>query len=123
MTNPFLVSLLVIVGIIFTVLILRYAFSSQLNSREAFIAIDGTKFYNEKSFNEYDSLYKKLECLYQEELLDNVKNKKDILGLKLIFINNIRKDGFKDIKTLIDYKDDFAILAQILSNNETDPQI
>ena len=101
-----------------TVLILRYAFSSEKQVKESFIAIDGTKFSNQDSCNDYDNLYKKMECLYKEDSFSNSRNRKDILGLKLSFISKIKGEGFKALKTLLNCKDQFNKLVEILENSD-----
>ena len=117
--NNFLVALsLILVGLTFTILILRYTLSGQSKLKEAFIAIDGTKFSTKKDCDNYDYLYKLMECLYQEEALTNARRSKEILGLRLLFVNQIKSGGFKDLKTLISFKDDFKKLAELLDPKE-----
>ncbi len=118
MSNPLVVLPLIFVGLTFTILILRYTLSGQSKSKETFIALDGTKFSNKKDCNNYDYLYKLLECLYQDEALTNARRSKEILGLNLLFVNQIKSGGFKDLKTLIGFKDDFMKLAELLDPKE-----
>ena len=119
MSNVFLELLLVLVGISFTILLLRYTFSSGLKSKEAFIAVDGTKFNTKKACEDYDYLYNNLVDLYQEEALSKARNRKQVLGLRLLFVNQLKSGGFQDLKTLISFKDDFLKLAELLDPKET----
>ena len=118
MSNLFVELLLVLVGLSFTILLLRYAFSSELKSKEVFTAIDGTRFSTEKSCSDYDYIYKNLEVLYQDDALSKARTRKQILGLRLSFVNQIKSGGFSDLKTLLSFKDDFPKLAEILDPKE-----
>ena len=53
--------ILVIIGLGFTILILRYAFANGSKSKENFIAIDGTKFSSKKESDDYELGYKRTE--------------------------------------------------------------
>ncbi len=119
MSNLVVELLLVLVGLAFTVLLLRYTFSSGLKSKGAFVASDGTKFPTKEACDDYDYIYKSLEDLYQEEALSKARNRRQILGLRLSFVNQIKDGGFQDLKTLISFKDDFKKLARLLDPKET----
>ncbi len=118
MSDFFLGLFLVIVGLIFTIILLRYAFSNQAKSKETFIAVDGSKFNEKKLCEEYDYIYKRLEILYQEEALANARNKKKVIGLNITFVNQIKNNGFSDLKTLISFKEDFKKLAELLDTQD-----
>ena len=118
MSNLFLQLFLVLTGFTFTILFLRYIFSSQFKSKEVFIAIDGTKFKTSKLCDDYNYIYKQLDPLYQEEILIKARRKNELLGLKLSFINKIKSEGFSDLNTLISFKEDFKKLAEFFEVRE-----
>ncbi len=117
MNNLLIELLLILAGLLFTIFLFRYLFSSDISQDKVFLAVDGTKFDNQRSCNEYDLLYKRLICLYQEDALLKSKNKKEILGLNLLFVKQLKNEGFSDIKTLINYKDDFHKLTELLNSD------
>ena len=103
MMNLFLELLLVGVGLIFTIVFFRYLFSTGKSNQQAFLASDGTKFVDLKSCDEYELLFKKLQCLYDDNNVINNRGKKDMLGLQISFVKNLKEQGFQNIKTLIDH--------------------
>ncbi len=112
MNNLFFQPLLVLVGLISTVFFFRYLFFSDKKNNMPFIAFDGTKFKSQKDCDEYSYLAKKLEPLFDEISTGN-RDKKNLLGLKLSFINTLKKEGFNDLKLLLSYKDQFKKLSDL----------
>ncbi len=120
MSNLFLQLLLVLLGLTFTIIILRYTLSGDSKSKQAFIAIDGSRFSSQKACDDYEEIYKLLECLYQEEALVKAKKNKEIIGLSLLFVDQIKSGGFSDLKTLISFQNDFKKLALLFDSNQVD---
>ncbi len=120
MNNLFIQLILLLGGLIVTVIFFRYLFSSgkNKNSNKAFVAVDGTEFYNLDAFKEYEYLYGKFRSLYDEDALSKTRNKKEILGLSKMFLQKLKEEAFVDPKTLISYKDDFIKLSELFSYQE-----
>jgi len=116
MNNPFVQLALVVGGLTFTILVFRYLFSSASpTTNKTFTAIDGTLFSDQKECQEYNFLFEKLGFLFDKEFFAGNKSKKDLLGMKPLFIQTIKESGFKDLKILISFKDDFKIFSELLN--------
>ena len=81
MNNLYIV-VVVLVGITATGLLLAFIFSSSSASKKAFEASDGTKFSNEKELKEYEFLYERLKCLYDETISSSQSKKNTNLSKK-----------------------------------------
>ncbi len=116
--NIFYIGLVVLVGIVATGLFLRFILSSSGKSNEVFEAIDGTKFSRKQDLNEYEFLYERLRCLYEDNLSANQRNKNVNLGLSLSFIQQLRADGFSNLNSLISNKEQFKKLSNLFELSE-----
>jgi len=102
--------------LIFIALVLLIAISAlsifllKSTNKKTFKSIDGTVFFNELEFHNYEKKFERLNCLY----LDNSQKSKNILGLNPAFLTLLRGKGFNDLKTLLTYKKDFTLLAKLL---------
>ena len=112
MSNSYL-GLVVLVGLVLTIGLLILIFSSLAKSKEAFQAIDGTRFSRKIDLNEYEFLYERLKVVYEENLASNQNNKNVKLGLNKSFIQQIKSEGFRDLNSLITNKDQFKKLAEL----------
>ena len=104
--------LLIIAALLIGLAFIIYLLVSNGNKKR-FISIDGTNFTNEESCLEYNALIEKLSPLYQDDLSSN----KEILGLSVSFIKDMRNKGFNELKTLISYKQDLNDLVKLLNDN------
>ena len=107
------IGLVVLVGFLATGLLLRFIFSNSRKSKEAFQANDGTKFLLEKDLKEYEILYAKLKCLYEEKPSSDQKKQKAKLGMKVAFIQQLKADGFANLNLLISNKEQFKKLVEL----------
>ena len=110
--------ILIPIGIIFTIIIFRYAFKGKATSNQITSSIDGSKFESERSRDEYDYLYKKLNCLFDDDYKSKQRKGKKILGLNILFVDKLVNKGFIDTKTLINSKNDFKLLADLFDYEE-----
>ncbi len=111
--NNLYVGLVLVVGLLATVLLLRFIISSPGKSKELFAAIDGTKFSREKDLKEYEFLYERLKCLYEENTSANQRKQYAKLGLTMTFIQQLKAGGFVNLNLLISNKDQFKQLVDL----------
>ena len=107
------IGLVVLVGLLATSLLLRFILSSSGKPKELFESIDGTKFSRAKDLKEYEFLYERLKCLYEEKPSANQRKQNAKLGLTVTFINQLKTDGFANLNLLISNKDQFKKLAEL----------
>ncbi len=115
--NLILQLILVIIGAGFTIVILRYAFSNTGKAKEAFITIDGTKLSSKKEVDEYELIYNSLEWIYQDESIIKDRKRRGINKFNLSFIEKLKNEGFKDLKTLMSHREDLKNLAEIFQSS------
>ncbi len=116
--NNLYLGLVILFGLVTTVLLLRLIFSSSSTQKVSFESIDGTKFSNEKECNEYNFLYERLQFLYQEKSSSNQRKRNATLGLNLNFVKQLKTNGFSSLNSLIQNKDQFRKLAELLDASE-----
>ena len=107
------IGLVFLVGFLATALLLRFILSNSRKSKEVFQACDGTKFSLEKDLKEYETLYARLKCLYEENPSSNQRKQKSKLGLKVAFIQQLKADGFANLNLLISNKEQFKKLVEL----------
>ena len=117
MSNSFL-GVFVLVGLVLTILLLIFIFSSLTKSKETFKAVDGTSFSRKIDLNEYEFLYARFKCLYEETVSSNQNNKNEKLGLNKRFVQQIKADGFLNLNSLITNKEQFKKLAELFDVSE-----
>ena len=107
------IGLVVLVGFLATGLLLRFIFSNSRKSKEVFQANDGTKFSLEKDLKEYEILYARLKCIYEENPSSDQRKQKAKLGMKVAFIQQLKADGFANLNLLISNKEQFKKLVEL----------
>ena len=107
------IGLVVLVGLLATGLLLRFIFLSAGSPKKVFEAIDGTKFSREKELKEYEFLYERLKCIYEENSSANQRKKNAKLGLTVTFIQQLKVDGFGNLNLLITNKEQFKKLVEL----------
>ncbi len=117
MSNLYL-GVVVLVGFLGTAVLLRMIFSNSTPAKEVFEALDGTKFSSKSKVNEYEFLYKRLQCIYEENSSSNKAKSKSILGLNSAFLKQIKTDGFPSINSLISNKEQFKNLVALFDLSE-----
>jgi len=117
MSNSFL-GVIVLVGLVLTILLLIFIFSSLAKSKEVLKAIDGTRFSRKIDLNEYEFLYERFKCMYEDNISSNQNNKNDKLGLNKSFVRQIKADGFLTLNSLITNKEQFKKLAELFDVSE-----
>ncbi len=117
--SNFYVVIVVLVGLGVTALLLGFIFSSSVKSKEVFEAVDGTKFSSKVKLNEYEFLYERFKCLYEEKLSSDKSNKKNAnIGLNSTFVQLIKTDGFRNLNALISNKEQFKKLVELFDTSE-----
>tara|TARA_Y100001968_G_scaffold309149_1_gene328664 strand:+ start:1457 stop:1843 length:387 start_codon:yes stop_codon:yes gene_type:complete len=99
--------------IIFSALLLFLIIIVIINRKKIeYKSTDGSIFRNQEAYEEYEVIYERIRPLYEDI---NFKSKNTrIEGLNVSFINLLRTQGFENEKTLIDNKNEFIKLADIL---------
>ena len=112
------IGLVVLVGLLGTGVLLRFIFSTSANPKEIFESIDGTKFSSEKDLKEYEFLYERLKCLYEENPSANERKQNAKSGLTMSFIKQLKTNGFSNLNLLISNKEQFKKLVELLDVSE-----
>tara|TARA_Y100001968_G_scaffold314291_1_gene339480 strand:- start:929 stop:1315 length:387 start_codon:yes stop_codon:yes gene_type:complete len=107
------IGLVVLVGLLTTILLLRFILGSSSNLKEVFHAVDGTKFSRKKDLKEYEFLYERLKYIYEENPLTNQSKQNTKLGLTVNFIQQLKADGFANPNLLISNKEQFKKLVEL----------
>ncbi len=86
-----------------------------IKKKETFKASDGSLFMNKEDYEIYENLTIKLAPLFN----DSKGNDKLInsLGLDTTFVDLLKNKGFKDLKSIIIYKEQFATLSILLNQS------
>ena len=85
-------------------------------SKKKFVASDGTTLDSKVEQETYESLLKTFKVIFDPTEFANLKQNKEILGLKTAFLDKLKVSGFEDLKTLVKFKDDFIKLSELLQN-------
>ena len=115
------IGLVALVGFLATGLLLRFIFSNSRKSKEVFQANDGTKFSLEKDLKEYEILYARLKCIYEENPSSDQRKQKAKLGMKVAFLQQLKADGFANLNLLISNKEQFKKLVELFDISQTSP--
>ena len=81
--------------------------------KESFVAIDGASFKSQSDLDIYQDLLLKTKPLFALE--DDTSNSTTILGYEKIFLKNLKSDGFRDLKTIIKYRNQFKALSALIN--------
>ena len=94
-------------GILLTVATFILVFRQE--PRNVFEASDGTRFNTEEACSSYESAFEKLKPLYDE----STSNLDKSFGFNTGFLELLKTSGFKDLTTLLSYRDDIRKLVEI----------
>ncbi len=83
-----------------------------LRQGEVIEASDGTRFKSKEACISYEATLETLKPLYEE----NDSNAYKSFGFKQDFIELLKTTGFKDLKTLMKYRDDIQKLVELFKN-------
>ena len=76
-------------------------------------ASDGTVFNNKSDLDVYQSIYEKTKPLFSND--DDINTKDIILGFDKQFLNKLKSDGFSDLKTIVEYRNQFKSLSNLIN--------
>ena len=105
-------TLILIVLFVFILMVFLILFINNLN-KDNFIASDGSRFTSQADLDLYQDLILKTKALFSEE--EDNSTSQSILGYDRIFLTNLKTDGFRDLKTLIKYRDQFKALSVLIN--------
>ena len=95
-------------GLLLTVLVLFLL----LREQKSIQASDGTRFSSEEACRDYEAVLERVKTLYYEK--EKKSSSTLTLGLRAEFLKLLKEEGFGEVKTLIKYRDDIKILAELL---------
>ncbi len=82
-------------------------------NKKSFIAKDGSVFQNQTDLDLYQNLYEKTKPFFT--LTDFNGSNQSLLGLEKSFLSKLTSDGFKDLKTLVEYRSQFKLLSDLIN--------
>tara|TARA_B100000700_G_C14482103_1_gene595619 strand:+ start:78 stop:404 length:327 start_codon:yes stop_codon:yes gene_type:complete len=97
----------ILLASIFLILYLLKSFQ-----KVSYKANDGTIFENNATLDIYETLVEKLNPLFSYEN----ENPQKLLGFDKSFLSKLRSDGFTDLKTLLEYRDQIKNLSDLINN-------
>ncbi len=104
----------ILIGVfIFLVFVLLVFFLLTNLKKENFVANDGSIFTSQYDLDLYHDLIIKTQPLFEPD--ETNSKSKTILGYDKIFIANLKNDGFKDLKTLVKYRNQFKALSALIN--------
>ena len=106
--GPFQYIGITIIGVLLTIILLFLLLREQKNIK----ASDGTLFASEEACKAYEDLCNKINVLYLDT---SNKNPSELFDIQTDFIKLLTSEGFKDVKTLIKYQEDFKKLAGLFN--------
>ena len=82
-----------------------------LREQKSIQAVDGTRFSSEEACRAYEEVLERINTLY---LNIGKKPTRDMnLGFHPDFLTLLKNEGFKEVKTLMTYRDDFKRLVEL----------
>tara|TARA_Y100001968_G_C19305348_1_gene691349 strand:+ start:54 stop:386 length:333 start_codon:yes stop_codon:yes gene_type:complete len=93
------------------VLLLLFLFKSI--NKKSFKSEDGSLFDNQSDLEAYQTLFKKTLPLFSIE--EEKGSTQSILGFEKLFLSKLKKGGFQDLKTLIQYRKQFKSLSDLIN--------
>ena len=81
--------------------------------KKNFVAPDGSSFNSQIDLDLYQELLLKTEPLFS--LNDDNSNSQKLLGFDKIFLTKLKSDGFRDLKTLLKYANQFKALSDLIN--------
>ena len=107
------IALIAIVFFILLAILLLILFLSKSINKNKFIADDGSVFKNESDLDDYQALYEKTKPLFSG--LEDIAPNQEILGFEKIFLTKLTGEGFKDLKSIVKYGKQFALLSDLIN--------
>ena len=82
-------------------------------NKKSFTAEDGSVFESQSDLELYQSLYEKTKLLF---LVDDLKSSnQQIMGFDKLFLKNLTRGGFPDLKTLIKFRNQIKSLSDLIN--------
>ena len=82
-------------------------------NKKSFTAEDGSVFESQSELELYQSLYEKTKLLF---LVDDLKSSnQQIMGFDKLFLTNLTREGFADLKTLIKFRNQIKSLSDLIN--------
>ncbi len=82
--------------------------------KDNFVATDGSSFKAQSDLDLYQDLLLKTKPLFAFD--EFTSSTKTILGYDRTFLTNLKAGGFKDLKTLLKYRNEFKALSALINS-------
>ena len=106
-------TLIVIASIILLALVTLLLLLFKGINKKSYIAEDGSVFENQSDLDLYMSLYEKTKPIFSVN--DDNDSSGSILGFEKIFLTKLTTEGFKDLPSLIKFRNQFKILSELIN--------
>ncbi len=100
--------------IIFLAIVLLLLFLFKSSNKKSFKADDGSLFESESDLNTYQALYEKTKPIFSDTY--DKSSSQEILGFQKSFLTKLTRDGFQDLKALVQYRKDIKLLSDLINN-------
>ena len=107
------ITLIAIVFFILIAIVLITLFLFKNITKKSFIADDGSVFATQSDLDVYQNLYDKTIPLFTPD--DEIDSDQQILGFQKLFLSKLTKEGFPDLKTLVEYRKQFKSLSDLIN--------
>tara|TARA_Y100001968_G_C19151038_1_gene616185 strand:+ start:185 stop:517 length:333 start_codon:yes stop_codon:yes gene_type:complete len=82
-------------------------------NKKSFIAEDGSSFDNQLDLELYNSLYDKTKPIFSDD--EEIGTNQPILGFDRLFLIKLKKEGFRDLKTVVKYRKQLILLSDLIN--------
>ena len=83
-------------------------------NKKSFIAEDGSVFNSQNDLDVYQKLYEKTIPLFS--IAEDNGSSQQILGFERSFVTKLTTEGFNDLKSLVKYRKQFNLLAELIKS-------
>ena len=107
------ITLIAIIFFVVLAIVFLLLFLFKNIKKQSFIADDGSAFKNQLDLDLYQSLYNKTKPLFSTEF--DKATSQEILGFEKSFLIKLTSEGFKDLKSLVEYRSQLKLLSELIN--------
>ena len=108
------ITLVVIVSFILLAFVFLFLFLFKSINKKSFLADDGSIFSNQSDLDKYQRLYEKTKSLFS--VVEDIDSNQNILGFDKSFLTKVRSAGFRDLKTIFQYRIQLKKLSDLINS-------
>ena len=108
------ITLVVIVSFILLAFVVLLLFLFKSFNKKSFLADDGSIFSNQSDLDKYQRLYEKTKSLFS--IVEDIDSNQNILGFDKSFLTKVRSAGFRDLKTIFQYRIQLKKLSDLINS-------